>query len=79
MNPPSVRPQAGNKAQKQCCCIKCGKELMNMDIALYKKMINRGAERFMCIRCLAEYIGVTEDDLLMKAEHFRKMGCTLFK
>lgn len=59
-------------------CIKCGAELGNLDTALHKKMINRGADRFFCIKCLAEYIGVTEDDLLRKAEQFKKSGCTLF-
>ena len=77
MNPGQVRPQAG-AAAPQFCCIKCGREINNLDAALHKKMINRGANRFMCIHCLAEYIGVTEDDLLRKAKQFRRMGCTLF-
>lgn len=59
-------------------CIKCGKGLKNLDIALHKKMINRGATQWMCIDCLAEYTGVSTEELIKKAEYFKKQGCTLF-
>lgn len=69
---PKAAPQSGFSCQK------CGRTLKNLDVALHKKMINRGAVQFMCIDCLAEYIGVSKDELLKKAEQFKKMGCTLF-
>ena len=55
-------------------CIKCGKRLKMIDIGLHKKMINRGSKEFMCVDCLSEYIGVSKEDLLEKAEFFRKQG-----
>ena len=77
MSMPYDRPMAA-PIDPGFLCTECGRELKNLDIALYKKMINRGAVRCMCIDCLAEYIGVTRDDLLMKAEQFKRQGCTLF-
>ncbi len=64
--------------QDRYICIKCGKKIGKLDEGLHKKMINRGAERWMCIDCLGEYIGVSREELLKKAEYFKKMGCTLF-
>ena len=29
--------------------------------------------------CLADYLGVTEEELLAKVEEFKEEGCTLFK
>lgn len=59
-------------------CIKCGAKLNGDDVGAHKKLINRGAEEFMCVPCLASYFGVTEQTVRDKIEEFRKMGCTLF-
>lgn len=59
-------------------CIDCEKELLNDEIAIYKRLINRGAEEFMCIDCLAKYMEVEPDDIKEKIVHFKKIGCTLF-
>ena len=48
------------------------------EIALHKRMIDRGALSFMCLSCMAKYFEVTETLLREKAEHFRHDGCTLF-
>ena len=50
-------------------CIKCGKKIGKLDSGLHKKMINRGAERWMCVDCLSEHIGVPREELLKKAEY----------
>ena len=71
------RPEA-NSIPKSHLCIKCGGTLKRVDIGLHKKMINRGATEYMCIDCLSEYIGVSKEELLRKAEYFKKMGCVLF-
>lgn len=60
-------------------CYVCGKELTKNEIGLTKKLIDRGATRFYCLACLAEYLEVTEDELLAKIEEFKEEGCTLFK
>lgn len=59
-------------------CLKCEKKLSFNEIGLYRKMVNRGAEEFLCISCLAEKFKISEDDLQKKIEYFRKSGCTLF-
>ena len=60
-------------------CSQCGRPLGTDEVALTKKMINRGAERFYCLSCLADHFEVTEEILRMKIREFREMGCTLFK
>ncbi len=75
--PPNQRPQ-GAPVNPSFLCMKCGKELKNIDTALHKKLINRGAKQFMCMDCLGEYVGLTHEQLLQKAEQFKKDGCTLF-
>ena len=60
------------------CCIRCGKELNNIDIGAYKKFINRGSTEFMCKSCLANELNVPEEHIDKKIEHFKKQGCLLF-
>lgn len=60
-------------------CAECGRELSRDEIALTKKMINRGLETFFCISCLAKRFAVSEELLKEKIEQFRMMGCTLFQ
>ena len=59
-------------------CIACGRALHPDEIALTKKLINRGAEEFLCISCLSRKFEVTEETLRDKIVQFREMGCTLF-
>ena len=59
-------------------CKGCGGELAAIDIALTKKLINRGCETFLCIDCLAKHFKVSREMLLDKAEQFKKQGCLLF-
>ena len=63
---------------RQRKCEKCGRELVNDDIGLTKKLINRGAEEFLCISCLAKKFEVTVADLQKKIQELKEMGCTLF-
>lgn len=59
-------------------CISCEKELGVDDIGFFKKMVNRGAEEFMCIECTSEYFGLTVEESLKLIQRFRESGCTLF-
>lgn len=59
-------------------CMQCHRALQSVEIALTKKLINRGATRFLCLNCLGKKFGVSEETLLQKAREFREMGCTLF-
>ena len=56
----------------------CGKDLQKIDIGLSKKLINRGTTTYFCISCLAKKYNCSEELLREKAEHFKKMGCSLF-
>ncbi len=60
-------------------CTFCGKELSKDAAALTKKMLGRQNERFMCLECLADYLGCTGDDLIIKVEEFKEQGCALFE
>lgn len=60
-------------------CIKCGAELSRDDIGLYKKLIDRAAEKdFMCKSCQAEHFKVEISLLDQKIEEFKYQGCLLF-
>ena len=61
-------------------CYVCGKENLTKDeIGITKKLIDKNSKTFYCIACLAEYLEVTEEELLDKIEEFKDEGCTLFK
>ena len=59
-------------------CIKCGKELRNDDIGLYKKLVNRGATEYMCINCICEYFSMTPERAQELIKKFKEDGCLLF-
>lgn len=59
-------------------CIKCGAQLTPDDIGATKKLINRGSTEFLCIKCLADKFGVTEERIREKIEYWRETGCMLF-
>lgn len=59
-------------------CKLCGRLLTGDEIAVYKRMVSRAAERFLCVSCFAKKFGVSEALVYEKIEHFRAMGCTLF-
>ena len=59
-------------------CTYCNKELIKDETALCKKLLGRNLNKFMCLSCLADYIGCTIDDLKTKIEEFKNQGCTLF-
>lgn len=60
------------------CCMKCGRPLSYDEVALHRKLINRGSTEFMCITCLGEYFKVSEDTLRERIKYFKETGCTLF-
>lgn len=60
-------------------CYVCEKELSRNEIGLTKKLLDKKTNNFYCLACLAEYLEVTEEELLAKIEEFKEEGCTLFK
>lgn len=67
------------KKQEKSCYV-CGKQGLSKDeIGLTKKLISSYTDKFYCMTCLAEYLEVSEEELLAKIEEFKDAGCTLFK
>ena len=59
-------------------CYLCNIELKRNHIALSKKLLGRHVKKYMCLGCLADYLGNTKEDLLIKIEEFKEQGCGLF-
>ena len=60
-------------------CAACGKNPLGKDeVGVCKKLIAEDTTRFYCLVCLAEYLGVTAQDILDKIEDFKEEGCVLF-
>ncbi|MDD6846896.1 MAG: hypothetical protein PUE07_05210 [bacterium] len=61
-------------------CISCSKEITDKDvIALNKKLLGKDIDHYYCLECLADFLGVTVDELKDKIEEFKEEGCTLFQ
>lgn len=61
-------------------CKKCGAPLGADDIAIYRKLVNRGADDFFCIDCLAEYYKCEREAIEERIRYYRESGeCTLFR
>ena len=58
--------------------MKCGRGLTADEVGLHQKLMGRGSREFLCIDCLAAYIGCSTEVLKKKTEEFRAMGCMLF-
>ena len=60
-------------------CRQCGAPLTGDEIALYKKLVSRSAETYLCLDCLAEQCAATRDRLEQLIAFFHRTGiCTLF-
>lgn len=59
-------------------CKKCGKELTQDETAIYRRLVSRAAEEFLCIDCLAEYFHCDRSVILERIRYYKEMGCTLF-
>ena len=60
-------------------CMRCGAELTGDEIALYRKMIFRGVEQFLCLDCLAANLSTPREKLEALIAWFHKTGvCSLF-
>lgn len=59
-------------------CSRCGRPLVPDEVAVTKKLINRGATAFLCVDCLASHFEVRPEDIRERIAYFRETGCTLF-
>ncbi len=61
-------------------CKSCGAPLSGDDIAIYRKLVFRGAEEFLCIGCLAEHFCCPREEIEKRIRWYRESGqCTLFR
>ncbi len=61
-------------------CRQCGASLGLDDIAIYRKLVFRAAEDFLCIGCLAEYFKCPREEIEKRIRYYRESGeCTLFR
>lgn len=59
-------------------CIECGKRLVGDEKSLYRRLVKRTAEEFLCIPCMAKHFRVDEKVLYERIKMYRSMGCCLF-
>ena len=60
-------------------CVACSKKpLSKNEIGINIKLLGEGIKTYYCIDCLAEYLGVSVDDIYDKIEEFKEDGCKLF-
>ncbi|MEG0457440.1 MAG: hypothetical protein RR549_04855 [Oscillospiraceae bacterium] len=71
--------EKGNQNNSNFYCINCNRPLERDDIAVHKKLINRGASEFMCKTCLAKFYKCDVSLIEKKIEQFKQQGCLLFK
>lgn len=66
------------EAKTAARCLRCGRPLTADEIAITKRLINRGTTEFYCVPCLAAWFEVTEQDIRDRIAYYRSIGCTLF-
>lgn len=59
-------------------CVNCDVTLSKDEVALNKKLLGRSIKKFRCLRCLADYLECSEEDLRVKIQEFIEQGCGLF-
>ncbi|MBR0039671.1 MAG: hypothetical protein IJP71_06685 [Lachnospiraceae bacterium] len=65
--------------KKQIDCKYCNKKKLSKDeIGLNKKLLGEKISYYLCLKCLAEELEVTEEDMLYKIEEYKEDGCKLF-
>lgn len=61
-------------------CKVCGAPLYDDDRAIYRKLVFRGADEFLCIDCLAKDFGSSREAIERLIAYYRESGkCTLFR
>lgn len=59
-------------------CDECSCKVEKKIVALNKKLISRNMKQFLCINCLANYLGTSTEELDNKIKQFVEEGCELF-
>lgn len=60
-------------------CRRCRKHLVSDEISLYRKLVLRSADTYLCLDCLAEELSTTREKLEGLIEYYYRTGiCSLF-
>lgn len=59
-------------------CNYCGAELDSGTVALNKKLFGKRTKIYRCLKCMAEDLQTTEEQLELKIQQFKEEGCELF-
>ncbi|MCQ2492878.1 MAG: hypothetical protein MJ087_07565 [Lachnospiraceae bacterium] len=60
-------------------CKNCGVALQGDEIALYRKLVDRGASTYLCLNCLADYCSTSRKQLESLIAFYHRTGiCSLF-
>ena len=60
-------------------CYVCNKKAISKnEVGLTKKLLNKNTKCFYCLDCLAEYLEVDTEFLIVKVEEFKEQRCELF-
>lgn len=60
--------------------MQCASRLTSDEKAIYMKLVNRTASRFLCLDCLSEKLGCTRQALEERIRYYRESGnCVLFR
>lgn len=60
-------------------CLRCGAGLCSDEKALYKKLVFRAAEEFLCLDCLSAELNTTRSRLQSLIDYYHRTGiCCLF-
>jgi predicted nucleic-acid-binding Zn-ribbon protein len=60
-------------------CHVCGKKALGKnEIGLTRKLLDTDSQRFYCLDCLAAYLEIDTQLLLVMVEEFKEQGCSLF-
>ena len=59
-------------------CVSCGKRLSGDELGLYRKLISRSGDQYLCMDCIARDLGCSRTLLEKKVLQFKKLGCALF-
>ena len=78
VSPGAFTGNAAGTDENAPVCRRCGRKLTGDEVAVTKKLMNRGATEFYCVDCLAAYFEVSPDAIRERIAYFRATGCTLF-
>ena len=67
-----------NNMVRDVRCKVCGNSVEKVSYALCQKLFDKKTKKILCLSCLSNELDVEQEELLEKADEFKRSGCTLF-